>query len=285
MLTTVSPTLRARDPDAASSAAASTACCARAAPTCVGILNGIDVEEWNPADRSAPAGALRTAPRPRRASARARPRCCEEAGLPVRARRAAARRWSRASCRRRASTSLLDVLDGDPRELGRRSWWCSARASRARACFATLAARVPAIAVACSARLRQRARAPDRGRRRPLPHAVALRAVRAQPDVQPRATARCPIVRATGGLADTVQNYDAATGHGTGFVFEDLTPERALRHRRLGPRDLVPASSSRRADAPRAPWRSISRGPRSPPSTSSSTIEAYARRRGHPFAG
>jgi len=33
-----------------------------------------------------------------------------------------------------------------------------------------------------------------------------------------------PIVRATGGLLDTVQNYDERTGAGTGFVFGDLTP-------------------------------------------------------------
>lgn len=34
-----------------------------------------------------------------------------------------------------------------------------------------------------------------------------------------------PIVRKTGGLADTVQNYDESTGEGTGFVLDDLTPE------------------------------------------------------------
>lgn len=34
-----------------------------------------------------------------------------------------------------------------------------------------------------------------------------------------------PIVRATGGLADTVQDYDPATGRGTGIVFQDPTPE------------------------------------------------------------
>ena len=33
-----------------------------------------------------------------------------------------------------------------------------------------------------------------------------------------------PIVRRTGGLADTVDNYDQGTGDGTGFVFDDLTP-------------------------------------------------------------
>ena len=34
-----------------------------------------------------------------------------------------------------------------------------------------------------------------------------------------------PIVRATGGLVDTVANYDETTGGGTGFVFTDLHPE------------------------------------------------------------
>ncbi|MDR1595856.1 MAG: glycogen synthase GlgA [Puniceicoccales bacterium] len=33
-----------------------------------------------------------------------------------------------------------------------------------------------------------------------------------------------PIVRATGGLRDTVRNYDEVSGRGTGFVFDDLTP-------------------------------------------------------------
>jgi len=34
-----------------------------------------------------------------------------------------------------------------------------------------------------------------------------------------------PIVRRTGGLADTVENYDERTGEGTGFVLENLTPQ------------------------------------------------------------
>jgi starch synthase len=33
-----------------------------------------------------------------------------------------------------------------------------------------------------------------------------------------------PIVRRTGGLADTVRSYDEGTGEGTGFVFDQLTP-------------------------------------------------------------
>ncbi|MBI9099280.1 MAG: glycogen synthase [Spirochaetaceae bacterium] len=34
-----------------------------------------------------------------------------------------------------------------------------------------------------------------------------------------------PIVRKTGGLADTVENYNQDSGQGTGFTFNDLTPE------------------------------------------------------------
>lgn len=33
-----------------------------------------------------------------------------------------------------------------------------------------------------------------------------------------------PIVRRTGGLADTVENYNEQTGEGTGFMFDNLTP-------------------------------------------------------------
>ncbi len=34
-----------------------------------------------------------------------------------------------------------------------------------------------------------------------------------------------PIVRRTGGLADTVENFDQESGAGTGFMFDDLTPQ------------------------------------------------------------
>jgi starch synthase len=33
-----------------------------------------------------------------------------------------------------------------------------------------------------------------------------------------------PIVRNTGGLTDTVENFNQETGAGTGFIFDDLTP-------------------------------------------------------------
>ena len=34
-----------------------------------------------------------------------------------------------------------------------------------------------------------------------------------------------PVVRETGGLADTIRNYDFKTGAGNGFSFRDYTPE------------------------------------------------------------
>jgi starch synthase len=37
-----------------------------------------------------------------------------------------------------------------------------------------------------------------------------------------------PLVRATGGLFDTVRNYDAATGEGTGFTFDEYSPQALL---------------------------------------------------------
>ena len=37
-----------------------------------------------------------------------------------------------------------------------------------------------------------------------------------------------PLVRATGGLADTVQNFDAASGSGTGFTFDEYSPQALL---------------------------------------------------------
>jgi starch synthase len=37
-----------------------------------------------------------------------------------------------------------------------------------------------------------------------------------------------PLVRATGGLADTVENVDPAAGTGTGFTFDEYTPQALL---------------------------------------------------------
>jgi starch synthase len=43
-----------------------------------------------------------------------------------------------------------------------------------------------------------------------------------------------PLVRATGGLADTVVNFDAATGEGTGFTFVEYSPQALLGTLRWG---------------------------------------------------
>jgi starch synthase len=93
-----------------------------------------------------------------------------------------------------------------------------------------------------------------------------------------------PVVRATGGLVDTVQNYDEAGGAGTGFLFQDLTPEAVAnvlgwalstwhdrRHHVLGMRERAMAqdfSWDRSASAYEALYR-----------------EAWRRRRGVPFPG
>ena len=37
-----------------------------------------------------------------------------------------------------------------------------------------------------------------------------------------------PVVRATGGLADTVRSYDPATGSGTGFAFDEYSSQALL---------------------------------------------------------
>ena len=56
-----------------------------------------------------------------------------------------------------------------------------------------------------------------------------------------------PIVRATGGLADTITDFDPSTGRGTGFVFEAYDPEEMLR--------TIKRATGQFADKRR--WRSI----------------------------
>jgi starch synthase len=93
-----------------------------------------------------------------------------------------------------------------------------------------------------------------------------------------------PIVRATGGLADTVQNYVEATGDGTGFVFGDLTPDALY--------DTIGWALSTWYDRPahvaamrrRAMERDFSWAV-SAEAYERLFLEAYRRRRGHEFTG
>ncbi|HVP66930.1 MAG TPA: glycogen synthase GlgA [Anaeromyxobacteraceae bacterium] len=93
-----------------------------------------------------------------------------------------------------------------------------------------------------------------------------------------------PIVRATGGLVDTVENYDEATGAGTGFLFRDLTPDA------LG--NAIGWALSTYYDRPQHVRGMRERGmerdfswDRAADAYEDLYLEAYRRRRGHPFAG
>ena len=92
-----------------------------------------------------------------------------------------------------------------------------------------------------------------------------------------------PVVRATGGLVDTVVNYDESTGGGTGFMFHDLTPD-ALANT-IGwaistwyDRPHHIAGMRRRAMAQDFSWD------RAASAYERLYLTAYAQRRGHPFA-
>ena len=93
-----------------------------------------------------------------------------------------------------------------------------------------------------------------------------------------------PIVRATGGLADTVQNYEESTGGGTGFVMRDLTPDAlansigwALSTYFDRPQHI--ASMRRRGMRLDFSWE------KSAESYERVYLEAFQRRRRHPFRG
>jgi starch synthase len=91
-----------------------------------------------------------------------------------------------------------------------------------------------------------------------------------------------PIVRATGGLVDTVQNYDEGAGAGTGFVFHDLYPSAiantmgwALSTYFNRPAHI--AAMRRQAMGQDYSWA------RAAEAYEQLYLEAYQRRRGHPF--
>ncbi len=93
-----------------------------------------------------------------------------------------------------------------------------------------------------------------------------------------------PIVRATGGLADTVRGYSEETGDGTGFLFGDLTPDAlantigwALSSHFDRPHHV--RAMRRRGMAQDFSWD----GPAE--AYERLYLDAYRRRRGHDFSG
>ena len=91
-----------------------------------------------------------------------------------------------------------------------------------------------------------------------------------------------PIVRGTGGLLDTVENYDQTSGNGTGFVFWDLNPDTiadtigwALSTYFDRPQHI--AQMQRKAMAQDFSWD------RAAAAYEQLYLEAYQMRRGHPF--
>ena len=93
-----------------------------------------------------------------------------------------------------------------------------------------------------------------------------------------------PLVRATGGLVDTVQNYDETVGGGTGFMFNDLTIEAiantvgwALSTYYDRPKHIT--AMRKRAMEQDFSWD------RAAADYEKLYLEAYQRRRKHPFAG
>ena len=91
-------------------------------------------------------------------------------------------------------------------------------------------------------------------------------------------------MRATGGLVDTVQNYNQGNGDGTGFMFQDLNPD-ALANT-IGwavstwfDRPDHIAGMRKRAMAQDFSWE------RAAVAYRDLYLRAYERRRGHGFAG
>ena len=156
----------------------------RARRACTGILNGIDTDVvesgHRPAASPARYGADTLAAQGRKqARAAARGSACR------RTRTCRCSAWSAGSPSRRASTSLARHARRDLRRCRRSSSLLGTGERRLESGVAASSRAAHPRQVARHDRLRRGARAPDRGRRRRLPDALALRALRPQPDVQP----------------------------------------------------------------------------------------------------
>jgi len=91
-----------------------------------------------------------------------------------------------------------------------------------------------------------------------------------------------PIVRATGGLVDTVQNYDERAGAGTGFVFHDLYPSSIANTMGWALSTYFDRPGHITAMRRQAMQQDYSWA-RAAEAYERLYLEAYQRRRGHPF--
>ena len=235
-----------------------------------------------PGDRPAPAGALRRR-RPGRqgrvqggAAAGGR-----AAGAP---RRAALRRSSGASTPQKGFDVLAHALRAHPRAGTLQFVLLGTGDPDAERFFARGRARSAATASRAWHRLRRRPRAPHRGRRRLLPDAVALRAVRPEPDVQPALRHAADRARDRRPRRHRARTTTSATGE-----------RHRLRVRRPARPTRSPTPSAGRVstwydrpehiagDAPRAPWRQDFSWDRAAREYEQLYLDAYQRRRGHAF--
>jgi starch synthase len=93
-----------------------------------------------------------------------------------------------------------------------------------------------------------------------------------------------PVVRATGGLVDTVQNYDERTGGGTGFMFADLAPESLANTMGWAVSTWFDRPGHIQAMRQRAMQQDNS-WDRAAAAYEDLYLRAYERRRGHPYSG
>ena len=192
----------------------------------VGILNGIDTERWNP--QADPYVTARFSPEDLSGKARAREQLLESMGLPRG--NDAQRRPVIGLIARLTDQKGMDLIAaaaGDLMPLDA-TWTVLGNGEpRYEEFWTRLAARHPdrvAVRIGFDERLAHEIEAgadlflmPSRFEPCGLNQLYSLR------------YGTVPIVRATGGLEDTVDDYDPATGGGTGFKFQDYTPAALVR--------------------------------------------------------
>lgn len=189
----------------------------------VGILNGLDRETWNPAaDAALPA---RYGPADFGGKAACTAALRAETGLQAPARRAGRRPVVAAISRLVEQKGLELIAEATPAlvEAGGQLVVLGAGEERYERSLTALAGRYPgsvAVTIGFDPDLARRVYAgadclamPSRYEPCGLGQLIALR------------YGTVPVVRRTGGLADTVAEWDPARGQGTGFLFEAFTPE------------------------------------------------------------